>query len=150
MVQLRRDSALLLMFLWHRRFCRFQHGQVNSKRRAFFGLAFGFDEAVVVFDNAVDDRQTETGSFAYAFSCVERLEHAGTHFFCNSDSRIVDRNTDVGSRCRLDVLALVHFHRVNFFRLNRELAARRHRVAGIEANIEQHLTHLIAIRQDRH
>ena len=110
--------------------------------------AFHFDESVVVVHDAVNNRQSKSGSFADSFGSEEGFKDSPPHFFCHADSGIADHDADARVGPTVEA-SFAYFVRFDHFRADGELAARRHRVAGIDANIEKRSAQLIRIGPHR-
>ena len=104
-----------------------------------------FDQAVVILDNAIDNRETETGALTNSFGCEKGLEEPGANAVRHSRSGVDDFDADILAWLSAGVVDRGTVHQ----RCSQnELAALGHRVAGIDAKIEQGLGDLIRIGHD--
>ena len=96
----------------------------------------------MILQNAADTSQAEAGALARSFGCEERLENLFPEIGGNARARIGHANDherpgfDAGMRPRLRFAerAIPGGHRQG--------TAARHGIAGIDAEIEQHLVNL--------
>ena len=110
-------------------------GQRDGEARALADRAVAGDRAVVLAHDAVGDRQAEAGALADGFGGEERIVDARDVFARNPGARIGD--FDDGA------IALETGG-------NRQPAAARHRVLGIQEEIEEHLLQLVLHADDDH
>src|SRR5204863_9521908 len=75
----------------------------NLEGRSHHELADDLDPALVLLDDAIDGRQTETGAFANALGGEERLENVGERVRIHAATGIADLQADesAGTRLRL-------------------------------------------------
>ena len=74
-------------------------GQIDSKSRAVARLAIHLDKTVVCYHHAVNNGQTEAGSFSPLFRGVKRLEDMRLHLLADPDAGI--DHPDIGITLRL-------------------------------------------------
>src|SRR5258706_8742353 len=123
------------------RFPRADVGDIDAKSGALADLAFDFNPALVLFDNAVNGGKAEAGALADVLGGEERLEDAGDVFLRDAAAGVgfadADEGADAGFGMKLD-MGFVQFHHGN---ADAELPAARHGVAGIDRQIEKDLFH---------
>ena len=80
--------------------CRLLPGQVDLEGRPLPRLAVHVDEAVVLFDDAVNRRQPQAGALADFLGGEEGLEELCQRLFVHAAAVVADRQQDVppGSR----------------------------------------------------
>ena len=115
--------------------CCCHGGQRHGEARALTDRAVAGDRAVVLAHDAIGDRQAEAGALADRFGGEERIVDARDVFAGNPGARIGD--FDHGA------VALETGG-------NRQPATARHRVLGIQEEIEEHLLQLVLHADDDH
>jgi hypothetical protein len=109
-------------------------GQPDGERRAGAGLRAHLDRAAALCDDPVDRRQAEAGAGADVLRREEGLEEAEASLFVHPRT-------------------VVHYLEHDLFAVvagrNRQPSASRHRVAGVDCEVEEHLSDLTRIGCDR-
>jgi len=114
-------------------------GQVNFKNAAPGGFAVHIDEAVVLLDDAVNGGEPQPRSFSDLLGREERFENMGKVSGGDAGACVAHHEADVGAggRIRMGETVRPVDHDVGGF--ERELSARRHRVARVHRQIDQNL-----------
>src|SRR5262249_47901221 len=86
--------------------------------------------------------------FARLLGGVKRLEYMGQHAGGHATTRIGDDQKDVRARLGVQVLARVVLVQLDIRRLDHQLAALGHGVAGVGDEIENDLVNLARVRLD--
>ena len=76
---------------------------------AFIRCADHLDDGVVIFNNAMNDCQSETGAFAEGFGGKERLEDSLLCFGVHAMARVADGKAHVPSRAQFGLRARERF-----------------------------------------
>src|ERR1043166_1123147 len=123
-------------------------GQIYFELTALARLALHFNEPVMPPNDAQHRRQAQTGAFAWFLGGEERLENSLDHASGNSSPGIHDLNEHIGSGLGFGILGrgLVEPEVLGF---QSQLAALRHGIAGVDAQIEQDLVQLGNIGSER-
>src|SRR2546425_8799232 len=96
------------------------------KRSSFSDFRLDADRAFVTLYDSIADCQPESRAL-HSFGRIERFEHPLAHFFFHSDTSIREAQTQS--------LSLT-------FTANREAAALRHRIDGVDDQVDEYLTQL--------
>jgi hypothetical protein len=126
-------------------------GEVDLEARAPVRLAAGPDVAAALLDDAVDGRKAEAGAAPDLLGGEEGLEHVGQGGPIHPAPGVAYGEGGVAARCHHGA-AVTRGRRcgqVGHLGLDRELAAVRHRVAGVERQVEHHLLQLARVRLHR-
>ena len=123
-------------------------GQVDLERGAVAELAVHPDRAAALRDDAVHGGQPQAGAAAGLLRGEERLEEALLRGGVHAGTGIGDRHHDVRSRGGAGVLGHVVVVEHGVRGLDRQLAAVRHRVAGVHREVENHLLDLAWVGAD--
>src|ERR1700686_440151 len=123
--------------------------QIDFHRRTFTDFAVDFDVTAALFDEAIDLAQPQPGALAGVLGSEERLERAGENLAAHAGAGIADRNLHILAGADVRILTAIFLVQVGVVRLYGELAAVRHRVAGIHRKIEDRGFQLGRIRFDR-
>ena len=123
--------------------------QVDLEGRALPELALHFDPALMLFDDAVNGGESQTGALAKFLRGKERLEEAAQGHIVHAQSAVGDGERDESSGPSLGRVAL------DVGRLNlrdaggdHDLPAARHGVARVDCEVENDLLDHSAIRGD--
>jgi len=110
-------------------------GQIDLERRPAPHLAVDFDVAAALLHDAMDRRQPQSSPFTNSLGGEERFEDVPARLCIHAHAGVAHRQHDVGARVRPRTrfdLALAPFHQP---RLNRDLAAPRHRVPRVRRQV---------------
>ena len=123
-----------------------QARQVDLHRRALAGLAVDLHVAAGLLDEAVDLREAEAGALADILGGEERLEGAGRIIarLMPTPVSVIDTThilpgRDLGLRSGIGLVE------IGIGGLDRELAAVRHRVAGVDREVQDRALELVGI-----
>ena len=122
--------------------------QVNPERRALPRLAVDPHVAAALLDNPVDGGQTQPGAFAFFLGREERLEQVGLGLGVHPAAGVAYPQHDVSARLDGHVGAGIVLVQLHVSRLDRELAALRHRVASVDCQIQDDLFDLPGVGFD--
>ena len=103
---------------------------------------------MVAVDDAVDDGEPEAAGAAGPLGREERLEQAPPRLLRHAGARVLNVDADVGVRLGLEVPLAERLGR-DAVGADRELAAVRHRIPGIDGEVHEGLMNLIAVGTDR-
>ena len=71
--------------------------QAHDELRTHTDLALDLDRALVLSDDAIRDRQSESCVFDYRFGGVERVEQPAQRLRCNARAGILGADADIGA-----------------------------------------------------
>src|SRR6476619_6006014 len=97
------------------------------------------DVSAALFDDAIDHRQSEPGAFADLFGGEKRLEDASLCFRVHSTARVMDAQSDIRADVSASMLIDIDLIELYIGCLDRQCAAVRHGISGIERQIQYHL-----------
>src|ERR1035437_3301264 len=117
-------------------------GQVDPERRASTNFAVNMDETTMGFDDGVYRRETEACAFANFLGCKEWFENAFTNCLWYTQPGVAYLDHHVPSCANFPAGAKVQGLESDVDHAQREGAAVRHGVAGVDGEIEQHLMKL--------
>ena len=123
--------------------------QIELHRRAMPLLAVDVDVAVRLFDEAVDHAETEPRPLSNVLGGEERLEHLVEQAAGDSLAGVAHRDHDVVAGLDLAAHARVVLVEYDVPGFERQLAAIRHRVTGVESQIENRGRELAGVDQRR-
>lgn len=63
-------------------------GQFNGKGASFAGMTFHFYASVMILNDAVTDREAQSGAFSYRFGAKKRIEYFVYVVRCNSTTGV--------------------------------------------------------------
>src|SRR6266481_4836013 len=122
------------------------HRQIDTKGRALHRFTLYLDKTFVAAYDSINHGKTQTRSLTGLFRREKRLEDSLLNVFIHSYAGVDDLNTHVLLWvCFIVVLQGLSGDNIG---LERELAAFRHRVACIDAKIQQRLHDLIGVGRD--
>src|SRR5205823_1951371 len=124
-------------------------GKKHRKGGSLANFAADIEKASVAFHNALNRRKTEAGSFAGHFGCEKRFEDFFQHVRCNAVAGIGNGNRYVRTGNGLELQGSYFTLERCVIRSQFERAAAGHRVARIDAEIQQYLAHLSWVAKDR-
>ena len=111
--------------------------QIDVKSGSLLDLALYFHPAVMLFDDAVDGGQTETGGLPFRFGGEERFKDSRQDFGRDAYARVAHAQTDKLARARLGMRQSIRGAEGNIFGRDMEAAAFRHGVARVCRQIHQ-------------
>ena len=126
----------------------FDARQEHLDRRSAIDFTVHEDRTAALVDDAIHGREAEPGALPQLLRRVERLEEMTQDRAVHADAGVADGEHHVRAGTRawmLGGVSLVEFHVRG---LDRQHAAARHRVAGVEREIEDHLFNLARIGAD--
>src|SRR5690606_36662112 len=103
-----------------------------SKGRANTGFALDVDAAAALLNDTAHDREAEAGSASGRLRCVERVEDALERLGAHAVAGVVNGKHHARSVAALRMLIRIRAREYDVTRLDRELAAVRHRVACVD------------------
>src|SRR6266508_325953 len=121
--------------------------EVQKESCTVHRLTLYSNKTIVVFHNGISHGEAQSGSLAGLLGGEEGLEDPALNVFVHPRTGISELDGHVLLCCRIDRLFQVSA--INDTGLDHKRATVRHRVAGIYAKIEQHLSYLVRIRHDR-
>ncbi len=116
--------------------------QEDPEGRSLPDFGFRLNIAAGLFDDAVDHRQPETRALAYLLGCEERLEYLVHDVGRNTGAGIGHLDQHHVLMRHVGIIETGHFRGRDVAGAQRQLAALGHRVARIDAKIDQHLLEL--------
>ena len=122
--------------------------QIELDRGSPTDLAVDVDVALRLADEAIDHAEAEATSLADPLGREEGLEHLLEVSRRNADARVGDLDHRIASRHRFGIHRNVSGIQDDVARLDQQFAAVRHRIARIEAEIDQRGLELGAIDMD--
>ncbi len=111
-------------------------------------LAINRDVSSALLHDSVNGRQAKAGSFAFLFGRKEGFEDSSPHQFVDAGAGVADRQHDVGTGINTDVGARIFPVQLGVHSLDRQFATVRHRIPGVDDQVNQHLLNLARIRFD--
>src|SRR5207237_1081561 len=113
--------------------------QVHLEGCAVAPLTVDPDMPLALLYDAVDGREPKSGPLAGFFGGEERLEDPLLRGLVHPTTGIADREHDVRALWQVDVALRVRLVQIHAGRLDRESAAVRHRIAGVEREVDDYL-----------
>ena len=107
------------------------------------------DDATVLRDDAVYRREAQPGTLADGLGREEGLEDVRERLAVHPDAAVAHGQEDVVAHPEADVLAAVALVDPHVRRLDGQLPAHGHRVAGVDHQVHQDLVHLGGIDPHR-
>src|SRR5262249_51724222 len=121
---------------------RFDPGQEDLEGRPLSGLAPDENVPAALLDDPVDGRKAEPRSLVPLLRGEERLEDPLAGLLVHSHPGVAYGEHDPGAGARAELRRDASFAGAQLPRLDRERAAFRHRVAGVDGEIQDHLLEL--------
>jgi len=103
----------------------------------------------VGLDGAISDGKPKSGGAARFLGREERLEQSRQGFRSHAATRVLHGYLDESAGPRLDVCQAIAFLQYAIARRNYESTTRRHRIAGVVGEVQQHLPQLTRIPDNR-
>ena len=110
--------------------------QIELDRGAVADLAVDPDMPARLLDEAVDHAQPEARALADFLGGEERLEHLVLHLLGHAGAGVADGKHHIGAGPHVGIGLRVGFVEHDVARLQQQLAAVRHRVAGVDRHVE--------------
>jgi hypothetical protein len=123
-------------------------GQEDPESRASADLALAPDVSSALLDDAVARREPEPGSLPALLRREERLEKPRLDLLGDPDARVADCHADVRTGLSGHVRAGKRLVQVGVGGLDRKDSAGRHRVAGVQDEIQDGLLDLPGVGLD--
>ena len=108
-------------------------------------LAVNPDVSSALLHDPVNGRQAKAGSFAFLFGRKERFEDLLPHVFVHAGAGVADRQHNVGAGKNTDMRARIFPVQLSVRSFDRQFAALRHRISGVDDQVNQHLLNLAGI-----
>ncbi len=124
-------------------------GQVDLEGRAFLFFAVDIDEAVVLFDDAVDCGQAQSGPFAHLFGGEKGLEDFILGGGVHAAAVVADDQRCELSGCEARVVGAIGLVQGGVSGFNGDFAGIGDGVAGVDAQVGQDLFNLGGVYLDR-
>src|SRR5439155_19606164 len=108
-------------------------------------FAFHFYGAAVIFQNAPNGGESQTSALAGLFGGEKRFKDFLQHFRRDAHAGVAHRDDHARAGFGLGMPARLRFLDLAVFGAQQQLAAAGHGVAGIDAEVEQHLMDLRSV-----
>src|SRR5262247_3109780 len=121
------------------------HREMDRKRGALAQPTGDGDMSTALGNDAVYRRESEPRAAVGVFRREERLEDSGACLVAHADARIAELEHDVAPRWQNGIRRRDRSD-LGISRRDAKRSAFRHRIAGVEREVEQHLLQLTGIR----
>ena len=129
--------------------CHRRQRQIDPEGAPLTGFAGDGDEAVVLFDDAVDDGETQPGPLAHLFGGKERFEDTLLRGLVHARPGVRDGQERKETGLSVPMGRDKVFMQFRLFRLQDELPPVEHDIPGVDRQVHQHLFQLVAVGKNR-